>query len=505
MSETEVDLPTALGQGDPETVADLVAAGADIRYKRQDGYDALLDAVHGRDLTRDSRLLDLLRLLVAHEVDLSGTSSYKESGLRVLSHVGRFDAVQLLLDAGADRGHLQWTPLIEAVALGSAEDVERLATGGGGLEAVDWWSRTAWLVALLTGDLEKARLLRELGANVDARGRCGTPPLFYAVQGHRPEVVRWLLDIGQEVDQTDDFGGTPLMEAVEHVDVECVDVLVAAGADVDRMTASGSVLGGAGRREIVERLLDAGADPSRLSQDGHRALCGLGNVAERLTGVSEEEFRRARTRVFGAANPERMQEPFWEAMIRAGISGYAAAQAFDPGAPHPWTPVWCAMRFGQSITRLPDGRVVQIGGEHEDHYDPDFCIYNDVFVHSGDGAIGIFGYPADVFPPTDFHTATLIGGAIYVIGSLGYEGTRRYGHTPVHRLDLATFRMTALDTGGEAPGWIYEHRAVPVGGSEIRVSGGKIAGVNGAGEVHTDNAATFILDVERLRWRRSRH
>jgi hypothetical protein len=27
---------------------------------------------------------------------------------------------------------------------------------------------------------------------------------------------------------------------------------------------------------------------------------------------------------------------------------------------------------------------VQIGSEHEDDYDPDFCIYNDVFVHGGD-------------------------------------------------------------------------------------------------------------------------
>jgi hypothetical protein len=33
-------------------------AGADIRYKWDHGYDALLDAVHGRDVARDSRLLE---------------------------------------------------------------------------------------------------------------------------------------------------------------------------------------------------------------------------------------------------------------------------------------------------------------------------------------------------------------------------------------------------------------------------------------------------------------
>jgi hypothetical protein len=165
-------------------------------------------------------------------------------------------------------------------------------------------------------------------------------------------------------------------------------------------------------------------------------------------------------------------------------------------------PVWCAMRFGQSITLLPDGRVVQSGGEHEDDYDPDFCIYNDVFVHNRDGSIIIFGYPEAVFPPTDFHTATLIDGGIYVIGALGYAGKRLYGQTPVHRLDTGTFRMERLDLSGEEPGWIYDHRAVRVGPHEIRVSGGKVVTAIGGEEIHTDNAKTFLLDVESLIWRR---
>src|SRR3978361_1461077 len=90
------DLRKALGAGDPERVSALIAAGADIRYKRKHGYDALVDAVHGRDVTRDPRLLELLALLVAHGADLSGVSSFGESGLRVLSRFGRFDAIRLL-------------------------------------------------------------------------------------------------------------------------------------------------------------------------------------------------------------------------------------------------------------------------------------------------------------------------------------------------------------------------------------------------------------------------
>jgi ankyrin repeat protein len=498
------DLTTALSQGDPEAVAALIAAGADVRYKREHGYDALLDAVHGRDIVRDPRLLDLLRLLVAHGADLNGISSYDESALRVLSRVGRFDAVRLLLDAGADQGQLRWTPLIEAVALGPLAEVERLARGGASLEETDWWSRTAWLVALLAGDRAVAELLRELGADVDARGRCGTPPLSYAVAGRHPEIVRWLLQIGQDPDQTDDFGTTPLMAAVEEGDRGCIDALLDAGADVDRETGSGSVLGRAEEREVVLRLLGAGADPRRLSRGGHRALCGLSEGRDALAHVAKDEFLRARTRRFGSANPERQQEPFWEAMIRAGVSGYEGAQsvgeASGPGGP----PVWSADRFGQSITLLPDGRVVHIGGEHEDHYDPDFCIYNDVFVYAGDGSIAIFGYPEDVFPPTDFHTATLIEGFIYVIGRLGYHGTRRYGETPVYRLDIATLRMERIDAGGESPGWIYDHRATRTGPSRIRISGGTVVTRPNADEIHAGSDRAFVLDVERHLWRRER-
>jgi ankyrin repeat protein len=503
MDPSALELATALGRGDPETVSALIAAGADINYRRDHGYGALLDAVHNRDVMRDPTLLDLLRLLVSHGVELDGITTFKESGLRVLSRLGRFDAVRLLLDAGADRTQLEWTPLIEAVALGSLADVECLARAGAPLEERDWWERTPWLMALLGGDLMKAKLLREWGANTDARGRSGQPPLFYAIHGHHPEVLRWLLDIGQLVGQTDDFGSTPLMEAVDYNDPDCLAMLISAGADVDHETPTGTALHYAVTKEIVNRLLDAGADPRHLAQEGHRALCGLGAVHGSLTGVSEVDFRRARTRRFGSDNPEPMREPFWDAMVRAGISGYSATQTFDPGKVVWDSPVWSAMRFGQSITLLPDGRIVQIGGEHEDHYDPDFCIYNDVFVHGMDGSLAILGYPEEVFPPTDFHTATLIDDAIYVIGSLGYPGARHFGTTPVHRLDVRNLRMDRINTRGEAPGWIYGHRAVRSGTNAILVSGGQVATLSdGGGETHAANATGFVLDLRDRTWRR---
>lgn len=84
-------------------------------------------------------------MLIERGVALNGVSRHKESALRVLSRIGRFDAVQLLLDAGADEAQIDWTPLHRAVAFGTLDDVKALIEAGENIEAVDWWERTPWL------------------------------------------------------------------------------------------------------------------------------------------------------------------------------------------------------------------------------------------------------------------------------------------------------------------------------------------------------------------------
>jgi hypothetical protein len=168
--------------------------------------------------------------------------------------------------------------------------------------------------------------------------------------------------------------------------------------------------------------------------------------------VSKQSYLAQCARRFGRANPERMNVEHWVEMVRTGEGAYVAAMRHlgDDASKHP-EPGWCFERFGMTRTRLPDGRVVCVAGEHEDHYDPDFCIYNDVVVIAPDGAVSILGYPEDVFPPTDFHTATLVGKRIILIGSLGYYGRRAFGHTPLYELDLKSFSIRPLEASGDGP------------------------------------------------------
>jgi ankyrin repeat protein len=519
----------ALGVGDPAIVGLLIERGADVLYQRDGGYDALIDAVHGRALQSDKQLIELLKLLIDHHVKLNSVTSYHESGTRVLSRMGRFGAVKCLLDAGADDSLLKLSPLMRAVAFGTAADVQRELERNPPLEEIDYWGRTAWLFAVQSGDIYKAILVKAAGANINACGRCGMPSLFYAIHNHHAPMLRWLLDTGMPVNGTDQFGTTCLMTAAEYGNIEAMAELIRAGADVNEKTRFNfdyaqvpeftnlvegfdpnmfedtasvrTALGHTQTADVARRLLEAGADPQDLDYEARRGLLGLDpEPDESLLNVTPEEYKRGKPPRFGLTNPHLLQEPFCESMVRAGLNAYGARVKFGEEEYKNGSPVWCARRFGQSITFLPNGDIVQIAGEHEDSYDPDFYIYNDVFVHRPDGTIRIYNYPEKAFPPTDFHTATLIENDIIIIGNLGYPEARRYGVTPVYRLNTETFKISELHTTGTAPGWIYKHRAVLRSPQQIHVSGGSILRQIEGKEEHVANDQVFVFDIKLFRW-----
>jgi len=98
------------------------------------------------------------------------------------------------------------------------------------------------------------------------------------------------------------------------------------------------------------------------------------------SAVTPELFREWRSPRFGRSNPERLNNPVWEWLVRSKLNAYSANQKFGGLDPMNAGPCWCFDRFGQSSTPVTDGRIVLIAGEHEEYYDPDFYIYNDVVV-----------------------------------------------------------------------------------------------------------------------------
>lgn len=191
------------------------------------------------------------------------------------------------------------------------------------------------------------------------------------------------------------------------------------------------------------------------------------------SAIGREEYERLHMRRFGVSNPERVENPVWEHMVRTGADPYWAREAYGVDSFDAEAPGWTYRRFGMPVVTMPDGRRIAIGGEHEDYYDPEFCIYNDVIVRYADD-IEIYAYPREVFPPTDFHTATLVGGTLWIVGSLGYPEDRVYTTTPVLSLDAETYEVRSVEIGGAQIGQIYNHRArLLEDGVTIEIRGGR--------------------------------
>jgi hypothetical protein len=231
-------------------------------------------------------------------------------------------------------------------------------------------------------------------------------------------------------------------------------------------------------------------------------------------------FLSQRMRRFGTANPERVDLPHWDWMIRnrmmvsrvrfqLGIEfDYAEERPRYRGHEHA---DFCYQRHGATRTQMPDGRIIALGGEHEDYGMIDFCIYNDVFVlrpapgHGevtlDSGQIEIYLYPPEVFPPTDFHSATLVNDQIYIIGSLGYPNCRRLGFTPVYALDTNTYRIRSVECHGNAPGWISRHHA----SYDPQTNAITVRGGNSFKPITNElapNWSTFRLYLDDMSWER---
>ena len=240
------------------------------------------------------------------------------------------------------------------------------------------------------------------------------------------------------------------------------------------------------------------------------------NIYSDLMNLDDQQLREFllsyqtyKHRVFGYQNPTTVTNPFYSWVIKHDLSAWDVQRnIIDSNRSNDTQavkPIWCQARMGQSRTLLPDGRFILIGGEYEDYYDLDFCIYNDVIVVNTDETIEIYSYPKAVFAPTDFHTATLIGTGnnahIIIIGSLGYSNDRQYTHTPVYKLNLNTFKIEQVATRNNM-GWIRGHQAT-LRDNQIIVKAGQILIDDTAPLL--DNIDTWVLNLNTLIWKNVTH
>jgi ankyrin repeat protein len=258
---------------DPELTALLLEHGADPNGEPQFG-DALYHSVEGEDAA-------CLRLLLEHGAEPRGSNAL----VHALDYA-RPEHVRLLLAAGCE---VDGRVLAHAVRRGRSEDdISLLAQHGVDLDhrAGEWSTppeqyRTAYQNAILRGRVGVAELLADLGACTDLRP--GDVEVATIARGERP---RSALPAELDHDQQEVVSLAALNGQLELV-VELFGPNFFAhlgGGPPGTLLHHASWVGAA---ELVDRLLELGADPvakSGATYDTPLAWTVLGSVSHRSAG-----------------------------------------------------------------------------------------------------------------------------------------------------------------------------------------------------------------------------
>ncbi len=167
--------------------------------------------------------------------------------------------------------------LREAASRGDAGAVRQALADGAALEARDAQGRTALLLATHGNRVDAARVLIEAGADVNAKDRLQDSAYLHAGARGLDGILALTLSHGADLSSTNRYGGTALIPAAERGHVTTVRMLLRAGVAVDHVNRlqwtallEAILLGDGGPRhtQIVQLLLEAGADPELADGEG---------------------------------------------------------------------------------------------------------------------------------------------------------------------------------------------------------------------------------------------
>ena len=184
----------------------------------------------------------------------------------------------------ADLPETAQTVLQDFLVAARTNNTDKLIAGlksGLPVDSSDASGRTALMIATHANAIDAARVLIEAGADVNAKDHLQDSPYLYAGAEGRLEILKMTVAAGADLKAVNRYGGTALIPAAHHGHVEVVRYLLTTKTDIDHVNFLGwtalleaVILGDGGPtyQEIVDLLLQAGAETSIGDKEGVTAL-----------------------------------------------------------------------------------------------------------------------------------------------------------------------------------------------------------------------------------------
>lgn len=279
-------LHAAAYSGNPDTVASLLATGADVNARDYQEWTPLHTASwQGHQA--------VVELLIAKGADVNARSRNGETPLHMTSAWGTRAVAEVLIARGAHihaRGNGGITPLYQAATRGKKDIVALLIAKGANVNGDDM----PLLTAVYENRTEIVALLLAKGAATNPKDGLDTTPLHTAASKGNREMVELLLAHGANVNARDSVDHTPLHAALFGKNLAVVQLLLARGADVNVKGKRGATpLHLATSREIAAMLIAKGANVNARGEHEYTPLHnaareGRKDVAEALIASGAE-------------------------------------------------------------------------------------------------------------------------------------------------------------------------------------------------------------------------
>ena len=274
----------AASEGHFEVARMLLERGADIHSQNDERLTPLQRASQGmREGHRD-----IVRLLLDYGANCDARDNYRNTALHFAASAGNLDGARILLELGAEvdsQNNEGLTPLLRAsqgMREGLRDLMRVLLDHGANRNARDNRGNTVLHLAASEGHLDAARMILELGVDVDPKNNEGLTPFLRASQGMREghRVIMQLL-LRHDADYTvrDNRGNTALHLAASEGRLDVASMLLELGVDVDpknnegftplRQVSQGML---EGHRDIMWLLLYHGANLDARDNHGNTAL-----------------------------------------------------------------------------------------------------------------------------------------------------------------------------------------------------------------------------------------